>query len=554
MVKSLAAKAAKSRKVVKTATAKRPAARVKVAKGKAASSKASKVVSRAKTSSAKTAKSKTAKSKTAKSNTSKAKLSFVAAKARLPKGPVWQWTAVETAAAIGSGVVSAFEVTEAQVAHMQAVNPKLNAVVVDLSEQALAAARAADKMRKSADRGALHGVPITIKINIDFEGQANSNGVSALANLIAPSDSPVVRNFRRAGAIVLGLTNTPEFSFRAFTDNPLHGLTQNPWSPDITCGGSSGGAGAAVAAGIGTIAHGNDIGGSLRWPAHCNGIATIKPTQGRIPAFNESAAVERPLMAHLMSAQGPLARSVADVRLGLGVMSQRDPRDPWWVPAPLEGPKPKGPIKVALAKMPDDMKVDPSVTAALRQAADHLERSGYRVTEVEVPDISGVWQTWCDIIANETMVLQEAKMLAVTSDDFHKAWAGIKAKAGTLDLAAWMNATAARSTHIRAWQMFFEDYPVVLAPTTVQPTPGPRADVESAERIREIFWNDLRFISAINVLGLPGAVVPVALHDGKPIGVQLIAGRYREDMALDAAAAIEKRAGMLVRQLWTREG
>ncbi len=458
---------------------------------------------------------------------------------------------METAAAIGSGAVSAFEVTKAQVAHMQAVNPKLNAVVVDLSEQALAAARAADKMRKSADRGALHGVPITIKINIDFEGQANSNGVSALANLIAPSDSPVVRNFRRAGAIVLGLTNTPEFSFRAFTDNPLHGLTQNPWSPDITCGGSSGGAGAAVAAGIGTIAHGNDIGGSLRWPAHCNGIATIKPTQGRIPAFNESAAVERPLMAHLMSAQGPLARSVADVRLGLGVMSQRDP---WWVPAPLEGPKPKGPIKVALAKMPDDMKVDPSVTAALRQAADHLERAGYRVTEVEVPDISGVWQTWCDIIANETMVLQEAKMLAVTSDDFHKAWAGIKAKAGTLDLAAWMNATAARSTHIRAWQMFFEDYPVVLAPTTVQPTPGPRADVECAERIREIFWNDLRFISAINVLGLPGAVVPVALHDGKPIGVQLIAGRYREDMALDAAAAIEKRAGMLVRQLWTREG
>jgi amidase len=461
---------------------------------------------------------------------------------------------VETAAAIGSGAVSAVEVTEAQVAHMQAVNPKLNAVVVDLSEQALAAARAADKMRKSADRGALHGVPITIKINIDFEGQANSNGVPALANLIAPSDSPVVRNFRRAGAIVLGLTNAPEFSFRAFTDNPLHGLTQNPWSPDMTCGGSSGGAGSAVAAGIGTIAHGNDIGGSLRWPAHCNGIATIKPTQGRIPAFNESAAVERPLMAHLMSAQGPLARSVADVRLGLGVMSQRDPRDPWWVPAPLEGPKPKGPIKVALAKMPDDMKVDPSVTAALRQAADHLERAGYRVTEVEVPDISGVWQTWCDIIANETMVLQEAKMLAVTSDDFHKAWAGIKAKAGTLDLAAWMNATAARSTHIRAWQMFFEDYPVVLAPTTVQPTPGPRADVESAERIREIFWNDLRFISAINVLGLPGAVVPVALHDGKPIGVQLIAGRYREDLALDAAAAIEKRAGMLVRQLWAREG
>lgn len=476
----------------------------------------------------------------------------VAPKARLPKGPVWQWSAVDTAAAIASGMVSAVEVTEAHIAHMHAVNPKLNAVVVDLSDEALRAARAADKLRKGVDRGALHGVPITIKENVDYAGRPNPNGVPALMSVVAPSDSPVVRNLKKAGAIVLGLTNTPEFSFRGFTDNPLHGLTLNPWRPDITCGGSSGGAGSAVAAGIGTIAHGNDIGGSLRWPAHCNGVTTVKPTQGRIPAFNESATAERPMLAHLMSAQGPLARSVADVRLALGVMSQRDPRDPWWVPAPLEGPKPKGPVKVALAKMPADINVHPSVTAALRQAADHLERGGYRVTEVEVPDINGVWQTWCDIITNETMALQEAKMLPVTSEDFHKAWGGIKAKANPLDMVGWMNATAARSSHIRAWQMFFEDYPVVLAPTSVQPTPGPRADTESPERTREIFWNDLRFISAINVLGLPGAVVPVALHDGKPVGVQLIAGRYREDLALDAAATIEKRVGMLVRELWSR--
>ena len=189
-------------------------------------------------------------------------------------------------------------------------------------------------------------------------------------NIIAPSDAPVVRNLRKAGAVVLGLTNTPEFSFRGFTDNPLHGLTLNPWDPAITCGGSSGGAGAAGAAGIGTIAHGNDIGGSLRWPAHCNGVATIKPTQGRIPAFNQSATTERPMLAHLMSAQGPLARSVGDLRLALEVMSQRDPRDPWWVPAPPAGPKPKGPVKVALAKLTADMTVDPSVRAALRQAAD----------------------------------------------------------------------------------------------------------------------------------------------------------------------------------------
>lgn len=474
---------------------------------------------------------------------------------RRPKGAPWQWSAVETAAAIRSGAISAVETVEAHLDRMRAVNPKLNAVVVDLSEEALKAAHAADKQRaRGGDLSLLHGVPITIKENVDYEGRPNFNGVPDNKDLIAPSDSPVVRNLKKAGAIVIGLTNTPEFSFRGFTDNPLHGLTLNPWDPDITCGGSSGGAGSAVAAGIGTIAHGNDIGGSLRWPAHCNGVATIKPTQGRIPAFNASATSERPMLAHLMSAQGPLARHVADVRLALEVMSQPDPRDPWWVPAPLVGEKPKGPIKVALAKIPEDMEVDPSVAAALRQAADHLERSGYRVSEVELPDINGVWQTWCDIITNETVVMQEAAMLKVTSEDFHKAWGGMKGKANVLDLKSWMQATAARNGHIRAWQLFFEDYPVVLAPTTVKPTPGPREDTVSPKRVREIFWGEIRFISAINVLGLPGAVVPVALHDGKPIGVQLIAGRYREDLALDAAAAIEKRAGVLARRLWEQMG
>lgn len=477
------------------------------------------------------------------------------AKARPPKGPVWQWSALQTAAAIRSGAISAVEVVKAHVERMRAVNPKLNAVVVDLSEQALRAAKAADTAKaRGVELGVLHGVPITIKENVDYEGRPNPNGVPAQMSIIAPSDAPVVRNLKTAGAIVLGLTNTPEFSFRAFTDGPLHGLTLNPWDPGITCGGSSGGGAAAVAAGIGTIAHGNDIGGSLRWPAHCNGVATIKPTQGRIPAYNASAAAERPMLAHLMSAQGPLARSVGDVRIALEAMSRRDPRDPWWVAAPLVGPKPKRPIKVALAKLPADMDVDAAVRAALRQAADHLERSGYRVSEVEVPDINRVWQTWCDIIVNETVVMQEAAMLKVTSADFQAAWNGMKVKANTLDLRGWMRATAARNAHIRAWQLFFEVYPVVLAPTTVKPTPGPREDTISPERVREIFWNDIRFISAINVLGLPAAVVPVTLHKGKPIGVQLIAGRYREDLALDAAAAIEKRAGMLVRLLWEKMG
>lgn len=474
----------------------------------------------------------------------------------MTKTPIWQWSAVETAAAIRAGDVSSEEVTAAHLSRMKQVNPALNAVVVDLGESALKAARAADATlgasKTGSELGPLHGVPVTIKINIDVEGQANSNGVVAFKNNIAPGDSPVTANLKKAGAIIIGLTNTPEFSLRAFTDNPLHGLTRNPWNPEVTCGGSSGGAGASIAAGIGTIAHGNDIGGSLRWPAHCNGIATIKPTQGRIPAFNPSATAERPLMAQFMSSQGPLAREVRDVRLGLEVMAQRDPRDPWWVPAPLQGPPPPKPIKVALARIPGDMSTDPEVMALIKQAADNLADAGYAVSEVEVPDVNGVWQLWCDLILTEIGVLQKEQMLAVSSPDFHKAFDGIVGLAAQLDQAGYMKAISDRSRHIRNWMMFLEEYPLVLAPTTVKRTPEVNADLKGEQRIKEVFQNDLRFISAINVLGLPAAVVPVGLLDGLPVGVQIVGSRYREDLCLDAAAAIESKTGILAKQLWNR--
>jgi amidase len=473
----------------------------------------------------------------------------------MAKAPIWQWGAAQTAAAIRRGRISSEEVTQAHIDRMKAVNPKLNAVVVDLTKDALKAARAADKARAKGDAlGPLHGVPVTIKINVDVKGQANSNGVAAFRDMIAPDDSPVTANLRKAGAVIIGLTNTPEFSLRAFTDNPLHGLTLNPWNPDITCGGSSGGAGAAIAAGIGCIAHGNDIGGSLRWPAFCNGVATIKPTQGRIPAFNPSAPAERPLMAQFMSSQGPIARSVADVRLGLEVMARRDPRDPWWVPAPLKGPKPKGPVKVALAKIPADMKTDREVIARVRSAADHLANAGYDVREVEVPDLDGTWHLWCDLIMTELHVLQEQQMRQVASPAFQGTLDGFLKLATMLDYEGYMKAIALRSRFIRNWLAFLETYPVVLTPISVQPVPEANADLKGPQRIADLFWNDVRFMSAINVLGLPAAVVPVGLAKGAPVGVQIIASRYREDICLDAAAAIEKRAGRLVPDLWSRMG
>ena len=152
--------------------------------------------------------------------------------------PVWQWSAVETAASIRDGLITSEEVVQVHVERMHAVNPTLNAVVIDLSEPAISDARAADRAKSSgAALGRLHGVPVTIKINIDVEGQANSNGVIGFKDNIALGDSPVTANLKKAGAIIIGLTNTPEFSMRGFTDNPFHGLTMNPWDNAITCGG-----------------------------------------------------------------------------------------------------------------------------------------------------------------------------------------------------------------------------------------------------------------------------------------------------------------------------
>jgi amidase len=433
--------------------------------------------------------------------------------------PIWQWSAVDTAGAIREGRATSEEIVLAHLDRMRQVNPAINAVVVDLSEQAIEAARAADRAKQQgAPVGRLHGVPVSIKINVDVEGQANSNGVVAFKNNFAPADSPVTANLKKAGAIILGMTNTPEFSMRGFTDNPLHGLTKNPWDHAITCGGSSGGAAASIAAGIAAIAHGNDIGGSLRWPAYCNGVSTIKPTLGRIPAFNPSAPAERPLMAQFMSAQGPLAREVCDVRLGLEVMSQRDMRDPWWVPVPLEGPTLAKPIKVALARVPDDMETDKEVLALLHTAADHLANAGYDVVETVLPDLADTWKLWCNLIMTELSVLQEAQMRALGSADFKQTLDGFLKMATILDGRGYMEAIAYRSRVLRGWLTFLESYPVILTPLSVKRPPEANADLGGDARVRSLFWNDLRFMSSINVLGLPAAVVPIGLVAGNPVG------------------------------------
>jgi amidase len=305
---------------------------------------------------------------------------------------IWAWDALDIAAAIRLGTVSAREATAAALARLEALNPALNAVVEPLPEAALAAAAAVDAARARGEALApLAGVPVTVKVNVDAKGRATSNGVVAFKDLIAPDDSPVVANLRAAGAVIIGRTNTPAFSWRWFTENDLYGQTRNPWSAAHTPGGSSGGAAAAVAAGIGAIAHGNDIGGSVRYPAYACGVAGLRPSAGRIAAFNPSAAAERPLSSQLLSTQGPLARRVRDLRPALAAMAGPDARDPWQVPMPPTGPAPARPIRAALCLDPAGTGVDPAVAAAVEAAGRALAAAGYAVEEAAPILVFGNW-------------------------------------------------------------------------------------------------------------------------------------------------------------------
>src|SRR5450755_1653306 len=197
---------------------------------------------------------------------------------------IWRWSATRIAAAIRVRDISALEALESCLGRMAAVNARLNAVTVDLSQSAREAAGRADAAVASGDElGALHGVPVTIKENVDQKDCATTNGVVGFQNIIAPADSPAVANLRKAGAIIVGRTNTPAFSFRLDTVNDLRGRTYNPWSKTATPGGSSGGAASSVASGIVPLAHGTDIAGSIRFPAYCCGLAGIRPSFGRVP-------------------------------------------------------------------------------------------------------------------------------------------------------------------------------------------------------------------------------------------------------------------------------
>jgi amidase len=457
---------------------------------------------------------------------------------------LWQWDAAELAAAIRTRKISSREAVQAVLHRLDAVNPALNAVTVLLADQALAAADRADGAVKRGEAlGPLHGVPVTIKENIDQVDQATANGVVAFKDLIAKVDSPPVANWKRAGAVIVGRTNTPAFSLRWHTDNELRGRTYNPWTRSRTPGGSSGGAAAAVASGVAPLAHGNDLGGSIRYPAYCCGVAGIRPTLGRVPAYNATTAEERPIGTQLMSVQGPLARRVADVRLGLGAMASRDARDPWWAGVALDGPPLARPMRVALTVDPGRQGVNRAVAGAVRAAGLALAEAGYAVEEVEPPSVDAAASTWATVVFNEIRHITLPYIQKHGGEDVNRCTELILGGVSDVDLDAYMRALAERTRHIREWMVFMERYALVVGPVSTEPPFEVGFDVKDADTTARVLRAQ-RLLVAVNLLGFPAVAVPCGLTDGVPLGVQVIGGRYREDVCLDAAEVIEARHGL----------
>jgi amidase len=452
---------------------------------------------------------------------------------------LWRLSATELAQKIASGEVSAREAVDSNLERIEAVNGHLNAVTVVLADEARAAADAAD--RADGPRGPLHGVPFTVKENIDLAGTATTQGLPALAEAVSPVDAPVVERMRAAGAIPIGRTNLPDLGLRIHTHSTLRGLTRNPFDPGVTAGGSSGGEGSALASGISPIGLGNDVGGSLRNPAHCCGIASIKPSAGRVPHATVIPPEDWGPAMQAMCVEGVMARHVADVRLGLEIVNGFDPRDPQSLPVPLEVERPAS-RRVAVLPEPPGGSTHPEIAAAVRRAADALAGAGYDVVEAVPPSYEEVLETWgrwlfADIRAEEEL------LRTVMGPDGIRFLEFVEPLYPPLDPAGLFAASVKRREIQRRWSVFLAEHSLILSPIWTQP-PFPHSwDIES-EANAAATMELMRPVMPANFLGLPAAAVPAGTAAGLPAGVQVMAERFQDLAALEAAEAIEQALGV----------
>jgi amidase len=456
---------------------------------------------------------------------------------------LWSMSATELAEAIRTKQASSVEVVEAHLRRIEAVNPSINAVVIVLGEQAQEAAKVADRAAAAGgDLPPFHGVPFTTKEDIDLVGTPTTLGAKALAGSYPTRDAPIVERMKCAGAIPIGRTNLSTLGMRLHTDSELRGATLNPWDPTRTPGGSSGGDAAALATGMSPLSLGNDTGGSLRWPAQCCGVSTLKPTLGRIPRASSIEPADPPIGAQLMGADGPLARRVADLRAAYEVLAGPTWRDPWTVPVPLRGVEPVKPVRIALVVDPAGQGIEDQVREGVRKAATALGDAGYVVDEVEPPSIGGAAKAALDML-NPDWHLWWQLMSPSAEAETRRFMSALLEAVGEPDPLATAVSFMTRQSVLRAWGEFQEQHPLIVAPICTDAPFQVGKDLTAAG-VADIH-RGMRMALAVNTLGLPALAIPVGVDEGLPQVVQVIGPRYREDLCLDAAEAIEDRLGIL---------
>lgn len=458
---------------------------------------------------------------------------------------IWRLSATEIAGAIRRREFTCRETVEAHITRTDAVNPTVNAVVRTLNEEARRAAIEADRALDRGDAvGALHGVPITIKEGIDLAGSPTTLGVPSMKDAIAAEDAPVVAFMKQAGAIPIGRTNMPDIGLRWHTDSALHGPTLNPWDPNLTPGGSSGGEAAAIATGLSPLGIGNDIGGSVRYPAQCCGIASLKPSMGRVSRIATRLFDEPPMFHDQMAlANGPMARRVADLRLALRIMEQSDPHDPCWCPAPraarpVDGPRPR----VGLTFLDSVDGCDPAIRTALHDAAGALADAGYPIETVEPPEIPASTDTVQALFDAEFDHYRDW-ITAIISDDARRFFDTGIVGVTDVTLSTYMKAIGARHRIARAWSVFMASFPLVLGPVSALPPFKVGEDLVGPAQTRRIA-RSMALVELCNLIGLPAVALSLPREAGIPQAVQIIGGRFQDDMCLDAAQVIEDRFGI----------
>ncbi|MFX1517136.1 MAG: amidase [Promethearchaeota archaeon] len=453
---------------------------------------------------------------------------------------IWK-SAAELAKGIKDEELSPVEVLDAYLDRIEAINPKINAIVTLIEDKARKEAkRAEDRVKAGKELGALHGVPVVIKDNIPVKGVRTTYGSKLYENHIPEEDMILVERLRRAGAIIIGKTNMPEFGLIGITDNPVFGVTKNPWNTDKTTGGSSGGSAAAVAAGLCPIAIGNDGGGSIRIPVNFCGVYGLKPHLGRIPRYPALPGWET------MSVEGPITRTVEDAAIMMDVMAGPDDRDYLCLPSSTVNYHENLEEEISGKKFafsPDlgQFVVHPDVTKVVRNAVSSFGSLGYEIEEVTL-DLVDMGEDFLYQIISETAAGLEA---------FREEWDKVMypAYAVFMGMEEGLKAVDFVKTQYKRkelwkqlWTQVFKKYDFLLAPVTAVPA----FDIEigigpfevNGEGIGPTGWL-LTF--PFNFTGQPAASVPCGFtKDNLPVGLQIVGKRFDELGVLQASRAFEK--------------